>query len=113
MKEKLRKFYKRYRKWKAWDTKPERVEVCEGIAIHESMYDIHENRLWTLILKGFIVYLLTMGGMGCYLTAMGCNHSRYRRTLLSSLLQLQGRESGISHILPVFLDIHLSVQELY
>ncbi len=75
MKEKLRKFYKRYRKWKAWDTKPERVEVCEGIAIHESMYDIHENRLWTLILKGFIVYLLTMGGMGCYLTAIGCKYS--------------------------------------
>ena len=75
MKEKWAKFYKKFKKWRSWDELAETVEICEGIAIDESMYDIHENRLWTLVLKGIIVYFLCMGGMGSYLTAIGCKYS--------------------------------------
>ena len=29
--------------------------LCEGIRISENLYDIKENRIWTLLLKGFTV----------------------------------------------------------
>ena len=48
----------------------EEVELCKGAKIHESVFDIGENRYYTLILKGIIVYLLTAGGIGAYLTAL-------------------------------------------
>ncbi len=75
LKEKLKIMRRRFKKWRSWDEKPETIPLCEGIAIDESLYEIHEKRMLTLILKGIIVYLLTMGGMGAYLTAIGCRYS--------------------------------------
>ena len=61
----------RRRRWSAWANEDRRpVELCKGAAIDEAVYEISENRYFTLILKGFIVYLITAGGMGSYLTAM-------------------------------------------
>ncbi len=55
-------------KWKYEDTTP--VPLCKGVEIDSSVYEMSENRYFTLILKGIIVYLLTAGGIGAYLTAM-------------------------------------------
>ena len=46
------------------------VQLCEGISLSESFFEQKENRILTLILKGFIVYLITMGGIGFYLSAL-------------------------------------------
>ena len=62
---------KKKRSWSAWaneDTSS--VSICKGVEIDSSVYEISENRYYTLILKGLIVYLITAGGIGCYLTAM-------------------------------------------
>ena len=55
----------------AWvDEDLREIPLCKGVTIDESVYQIGENRYWTLIIKGFVVYLITAGGIGCYLTAM-------------------------------------------
>ena len=55
-------------KWSYEDTTP--VGLCKGVEIDSSVYEISENRYYTLILKGIIVYLITAGGLGAYLTAL-------------------------------------------
>lgn len=58
-------------RWSAWmreDRTP--VTLCHGAAIDESVYAIQENRYFTLLIKGLIVYFFTAGGFGSYLTAM-------------------------------------------
>lgn len=47
----------------------EPVELCEGVYLQEEFFEKKEKRVLTLLLKGFIVYLLSMGSIGFYLTA--------------------------------------------
>ena len=47
----------------------EPMELCEGMYLQEEFFEKKENRVLTLLLKGFIVYLLSMGSIGFYLTA--------------------------------------------
>lgn len=47
----------------------EPMELCEGVYLQEEFFEKKENRVLTLLLKGFIVYLLSMGSIGFYLTA--------------------------------------------
>ncbi|MCR5587442.1 MAG: hypothetical protein K6F77_07915, partial [Lachnospiraceae bacterium] len=54
---------------------PQEIPICEGISIDESMYDKKENRIFTLFLKGVMVYLLTMGSLGAYLSSIGCEYN--------------------------------------
>ncbi len=51
------------------------LALCQGVVLEQSFFEIKENRLRTLLMKGIIVYLLTMGSIGCYLSAMGCSCS--------------------------------------
>ena len=53
---------------KAKDTVAD-VEVCKGIELSRTFFETKENRLLTLLIKGFIVYLLSMGSLGFYLSA--------------------------------------------
>ncbi|MDO5126758.1 MAG: transglutaminase-like domain-containing protein [Eubacteriales bacterium] len=46
------------------------VVLCEGVVLSDSMYRQKENRLFTLLIKGVIVYLLSMGSVGFYLSAL-------------------------------------------
>ena len=52
------------------------VPLCKGVEISESVYEISENRYHTLILKGLIVYFITAGGMGAYLTALNIDFNQ-------------------------------------
>lgn len=45
-------------------------ELCKGVMLSRSFFDKKENRLLTLFIKGFIVYLLSMGSIGFYLSAL-------------------------------------------
>lgn len=47
----------------------EPMELCEGVYLQEEFFKKKENRVLTLLLKGLIVYLLSMGSIGFYLTA--------------------------------------------
>lgn len=60
--------------WLREDTTP--VRMCKGAEISEEVYNISENRYYTLFLKGIIVYLLTAGGTGSYLTAIGISFNQ-------------------------------------
>ena len=61
----------------AWvDEDLREIPICKGVTIDQSVYQIGENRYWTLLIKGFIVYLITAGGLGSYLTAMEIEFSR-------------------------------------
>lgn len=75
----MKEFFKTLRgrlsDWASWEDKTEEFELCEGVTVDSSIYELKESRISTLILKGIIVYLLTMGGMGCYLTAVGSDFS--------------------------------------
>ncbi len=50
--------------------------LCEGIRLSKSIYETKENRLLTLLIKGFIVYLLSMGSIGFYLSALSVEYNQ-------------------------------------
>lgn len=45
-------------------------ELCEGLFLSRAFYEKKENRLLTLLLKGMVVYLLSMGSIGFYMSAL-------------------------------------------
>ena len=49
--------------------KNENIELCNGVWLTNSFFEKKENRIFTLLLKGFLVYLLTMGSIGFYLSS--------------------------------------------
>ena len=51
------------------------MKVCEGLEISEAIYSRKENRLWTLIIKGLIIYLITAGGVCGLLSASGTTYT--------------------------------------
>ena len=63
-------------KWNYEDTTP--VGLCKGVEIDTSVYEISENRYYTLILKGIIVYLITAGGHYCGRTGRIPDRAGYR-----------------------------------
>ncbi len=68
---KQKKAEKRKLRRSAWlDEDLREVPLAEGVTIDQSVYQISENRYWTLIIKGVIVYLITAGAIGSYLSAM-------------------------------------------
>ena len=62
---KAAKAEKRRLRRSAWaDEDLREIDICKGVTIDRSVYQIGENRYITLIIKGFIVYLITAGGIG-------------------------------------------------
>ena len=58
--------------------KVEKIEdrlLCQGVMLSHTFFEKKENRLLTLLLKGFIVYLLTMGSIGFYLSALDIEYN--------------------------------------
>lgn len=44
--------------------------LAEGVCLDMDAFSQNENRVLTLFLKGILVYLIIMGGMGCFLSAI-------------------------------------------
>lgn len=53
------------------------VQIADGLFLGESFSDAKENRLLTLMFKGIIVYMLTMGAIGCYLSAFEIEYNAF------------------------------------
>ena len=59
--------------------KPARIEepvLAEGVLLSRGFYEREEKRVLTLFLKGLIVYLYTMGGIGFYLSAFNILYNK-------------------------------------
>ncbi|MCM1272041.1 MAG: transglutaminase-like domain-containing protein [Clostridium sp.] len=58
--------------------KPEKVNkvLAEGIELGYGFFEQRESRLRTLLLKGVIVYLISMGSIGFYLSAFGIDYNK-------------------------------------
>lgn len=52
------------------------VTLCEGVSIVPRFFEKQENRILILILKGIIVYLLSMGSLGFYMSAFNIEYNR-------------------------------------
>ena len=48
-----------------------------GIVLRPEAVEREENRIYTLFLKGMLVYLFVMGGIGCFLSALDIDYSRF------------------------------------
>lgn len=57
--------------------KKEDVMLCTGVNLSNSFFEQKENRLFTILLKGFIVYLISMGSIGFYLSALKIDGTKY------------------------------------
>ena len=57
--------------------KQEELFLSEGVVLRQDAWKQEENRIFTLLLKGALVYLIVMGGMGCYLSALDINCAWY------------------------------------
>lgn len=51
------------------------ISLCEGVKLSKSIYENKENRLLTLLIKGAVVYLLTMGSIGFYLSSFSIEYN--------------------------------------
>lgn len=51
------------------------IELCEGIVLCEDFFEQKEKRILTLLLKGFLVYLLSMGTIGFYLSSIKAEYN--------------------------------------
>ncbi len=53
------------------------IELCQGIRLSKSTFEAKENRLLTLLVKGVVVYLLSMGSIGFYLSAFSIEYNAF------------------------------------
>lgn len=65
-------------KWR-WQRKKaaQGVQLAEGMVLRLDAGMQTENRAYTLLLKAVIVYLIVMGGMGCYLSAVRVEYASW------------------------------------
>lgn len=57
--------------------KEEKTVSLAGIVLRTEAEGRKENRIYTLVLKGVLVYLFVMGGIGCFLSALDMEFSRF------------------------------------
>lgn len=53
----------------------ENTTLTEGMILMMDASPQKENRVFTLLLKGILVYLIVMGGMGCFLSALDVKYA--------------------------------------
>ena len=82
------------------------IFICNGVAIDKSVYDIKENRVFTLLIKGLITYCLTMGGAGLYLSGFEIEYNELlvnlvalSSALLCSLLYYNHLTENVGYLL--------------
>lgn len=94
------------------------VPLCEGAEISSGVYEISENRYLTLITKGLIIYLLTAGGMGAYLTALDIQFNQplfhlviFATAILCAVLYHSWRSENLGYF--IFFLIYASILVLF
>ncbi|MBE5943828.1 MAG: transglutaminase domain-containing protein [Lachnospiraceae bacterium] len=76
--------------------------LCSGVKLGKDFFEKKENRILTLFLKGIIVYLISMGSIGFYMSALDI---RYNEFLCHILI-------FVTAILSAFLYYRLLVENL-
>ncbi|MBQ8167274.1 MAG: hypothetical protein IJZ96_09605, partial [Lachnospiraceae bacterium] len=87
------------------------IVVCEGIKLSKSIYETKENRLFTLLIKGFVVYLLSMGSIGFYLSAFStieynvvlCHVVIFIMAMFSALLYYRLLTENVGYLIVLIL----------
>lgn len=51
-------------------TENSKITLADGLSLSIGEMAEKESRIWTLLLKGFLVYLIVMGCIGCFLTSL-------------------------------------------
>ena len=102
--------------WLDEDTRP--VKLCKGAEIDSSVYEISENRYFTLILKGLVVYLITAGGIGSYLTAIDIDFSQvifniviFSTAIICAILYHSWKTENLGYL--VFFAFYASLMFLF
>lgn len=90
------------------------LSLCEGIRLSKSIYDTKENRLLTLFIKGFIVYLLSMGSIGFYLSALSVEYNQvlchvviFVMAIFSAMLYYRLFTENVGYLVLLFLFLVL------
>lgn len=78
------------------------VELCYGVVLSPAFFQKKENRLLTMLVKGFIVYLLAVGSIGFYFSAV---HAQYNALLCHTVI-------GMAAFLCSFLYYRLLTENL-
>ena len=55
----------------------EKIFLADGVILRLKDSGQEENRVYTLILKGILVYLIVMGGMGCFLSSLQVEYASW------------------------------------
>ena len=87
------------------------IVVCEGIKLSKSIYETKENRLFSLLIKGFVVYLLSMGSIGFYLSAFStieyhvvlCHVVIFIMSMFSALLYYRLLTENVGYLIVLIL----------
>ncbi len=103
----------------AWvDEDLREIEICKGVTIDRGVYEIRENRYLTLIIKGLIVYLITAGGIGCYLSAFEIEYSGWlfhlvilSTAILCATLYHSWRSENLGYL--VFFSVYAALLILF
>ena len=108
--------WKRRSAWQREDVRP--FALCKGLSIDSSVYEISENRYYTLMLKGLVVYLITAGGLGSYLTALDVDFSQiifnlvvFATAIICAILYHSWRSENLGYL--VFFAFYASAMILF
>lgn len=55
----------------------EDVMLCKGVVLSASFFEKKENRFFSMLLKGVMVYLISMGSIGFYLSAFDIEYNAF------------------------------------
>lgn len=64
-------------KWRKRQQEEENIFLADGMILKLKDSGQVENRAYTLLLKGILVYLIVMGGMGCFLSSLQVEYASW------------------------------------
>lgn len=64
-------------KWRKRRQEEENIFLADGMILKLEDSGQEENRVYTLLLKGILVYLIVMGGLGCFLSALQVEYASW------------------------------------
>lgn len=90
--------------------------LAEGVFLRTGEMREEESRLLTLLLKGFLIYLIVMGGIGCFLTSLNIQCTYWiihigvlMGAVFSSSLYYNRKWQNIGYVLLLFVMLFTAV----
>lgn len=91
--------------------------LAEGVFLRAGEMREEEPRLLTLLLKGFLIYLIVMGGIGCFLTSLNIQCTYWiihigvlMGAVFSSSLYYSRKRQNIGYVLLLFVMLFAAVR---